>query len=133
MRRTVTESKVCLSCAAPFSRTRYPSGRLEGITDWTARKFCSHKCYSDWHVGGNHPLFLKEGSVRSDGYVRVACKGKRAYLHRLVAQAKRGLHVHHKDGNPQNNAEDNLIEKTPSDHSKGHAASRERDSKGKFI
>ena len=55
------------------------------------------------------------GHVREDGYHRFATESGLKYAHRLVAEVaigrelKRKEIVHHIDGNPENNAPDNLV------------------------
>jgi len=41
-------------------------------------------------------------------------------LHRLIVQAAKGMHTHHRDGNPWNNRWDNLEELSPKEHEDRH-------------
>lgn len=61
----------------------------------------------------------------------VACTncGKTMYLHRLVTDCPKGLHVHHIDGNGLNNTNNNLEILTPKEHSE----ITKKKSKGPYI
>ena len=138
MKRRSLDARRCLNCEFLFWRTRYPGGRLESPDEFLARKFCSHRCYSDHHTGENHSAFKPEGSVRKDGYVRVSRAGKRVYLHREVAAKALGRelatseHVHHKDEDKGHNEPDNFEVCSNSGHRKLHAATQPRDATGRF-
>ena len=118
--------KTCEQCGSVFTRHKSPNGRLEGAEDYLPRRFCSSSCYTQWHRGTNHYLYNEEGSSRYDGYVRVTRNGRRVYLHRWLMEQHLGRplrldeHVHHDDENPKNNAFDNLILTTNSNHLKMH-------------
>ena len=123
--------KICLNCNEFFNRNKLPSGRLEDSKDFKIRKFCSRKCYFNYNSGKNHYNFKQEGSKRYDGYIRISVKGDRKYLHRVVMENFLGRkldeneHVHHKDGNPENNDISNLQLISNSEHLKEHYKNRE--------
>lgn len=116
-----------------------PSGRLESRSDYEIRRFCCHKCSTDWRQGANHFAFKPEGSRRSDGYIRIAVGSKRHYLHRYLMEAHLGRslareeHVHHKDGNLENNDINNLELLTDSQHLALHYKERIINEKGRFV
>lgn len=57
----------------------------------------------------------------SDGHIVVLLNGKDYVpLHRLITQTPKGMHTHHRDGNPWNNRFDNLESLTPEDHFSRH-------------
>ena len=70
--------------------------------------------------------YRKEGSQRSDGYIRVSVAGKRILKHRLLAQEKLGRPlrddeiVHHIDGDTTNNDLDKLQVMSQSEHLRLH-------------
>lgn len=35
---------LCQCCGAVYGRPRYPSGRLEQMSQFAKRRFCSHRC-----------------------------------------------------------------------------------------
>jgi len=139
MTKIFLPDKICICCGGLFNRSESPSGRLENLDDFRNRKFCSHKCYTTHNVGENHVLFKSGGSVREDGYVRVARAGKRIYLHREIAAIKLGRpltskeHVHHEDEEKGHNVPDNLKVCSNSEHRKIHSTTASRDKKGRFI
>ena len=57
----------------------------------------------------------------SDGHICVLLRGPDYVpLHRLIAQTPKGMHTHHRDGNPWNNRFDNLESLTPEEHFSRH-------------
>jgi len=137
--RVHVADKACLKCEKVFNRKVMPSGRLESLKDYGERKFCSHQCYANWHQGENHSLFNPEGSQRDDGYIRIAVNGRRTYLHRYLMEQKLGRrlnkeeHVHHLDGDNENNTLENLSLTNNPEHRKLHSKIQKRDSHGKFT
>ncbi len=132
------DNKTCLQCGDLFNRGKLRSGRDEAPEDFRKRKFCGKKCYVAHNVGINHPTFKPEGSVRKDGYVRVARAGRRVYLHREVMEKKLGRkldsseHVHHKDENPGHNSKSNLKLASNSEHRKIHNKTAPRNAAGQY-
>lgn len=49
-------------------------------------------------------------------YVAYTKNGKSIYLHRLITDFPKGMHVHHLDGNGLKNTEENLMVITPKEH-----------------
>lgn len=68
------------------------------------RQFCSKRCQH------THQHRAATGSVwrGKNGYLYFQIHGKKMLLHRLVAGAKPGEVVHHRDGDQVNNGHDNL-------------------------
>lgn len=130
--------KTCEHCGVTFNRW-IRNGRREPASDYGVRRFCTKKCYDAWHSGPNHHLFKEEGSIRYDGYVRVSRQGQRVYLHRWLMEQHLGRplhedeHVHHIDGNPENNVLSNLQLTTNSEHLKMHYIQRQINEKGQFV
>jgi hypothetical protein len=131
--------KKCINCNKLFNRSVTRSGRLEGREDYEVRKFCSFNCYKSYNSGHNHYSYNPNGSVRKDGYVRISINGKRPYLHRHLMEQKLGRplnkneHIHHKDGNPENNDINNLELTSNSEHGKIHYKIRGVDKIGQFT
>lgn len=68
---------------------------------------------------------LSKIHVNHEGYLSVKVNKKRYRVHRLVYEyfignIPKGYHIHHIDGNKQNNCIDNLECISPSDHNKKH-------------
>lgn len=86
-----------------------------------AQPECSHLLFSPGscteHGGDRKP------GVRfdSDGHINVLLRGSDYVpLHRLIAQTPKGMHTHHRDGNPWNNRFGNLESLTPDEHFDRH-------------
>lgn len=137
--RISTPDKTCLECGQSFNRSTSSSGRLEGMDDYHSRRFCSADCYHLWMRGPNHYAYSESGSSREDGYVRVSRNGKRVYLHRWTMEQHLGRplrtdeHVHHRDGDPENNALINLQLTTNREHLRMHYHERTINTKGQFV
>ncbi len=137
MKKRILPDKICEKCGKEFNRHSFSSGRLEDITDYSTRRFCSRKCYAAFNIGSNHPNY-KDGLKRGHdcGYLRLSDD---TYLHRLVMAKHLGRklksceHVHHIDGDVLNNDVSNLMLVSNSEHRKMHAAVCKRDSKGRFA
>lgn len=108
----------CDWCGKPIYKKRSDVER-------NRHNFCDLNCYMDYIN------FAKAGA--KDQVVA----GK--LIHRSLAELKfgrklrTGEEVHHIDGNHENNKMDNLMILTASEHSKLHAAQKERDCHGRFI
>lgn len=128
-----TSSKICLNCLSPFFRKRRKSGRLENIEEWLKKKFCKHKCYSDYNIGIKNCAWKGGRCVSPQGYIRISVGKKvRAYEHRLVVEKSLGRklkhdeHIHHIDGNKTNNSLSNLKVLTNEEHRKEHMKTQSR-------
>jgi len=70
--------------------------------------------------GGDKRPQLKLGS---DGHILVLVSRDYIPLHRLITQTPRGMHTHHRDGNPWNNRYSNLESLEPKEHEARHVGS----------
>jgi hypothetical protein len=108
-------------------------------------KFCSRLCRARGivtpeinakkaHYGEKHPKFVPVGTRRvwaDEPWVVVKTDQGWKREHRVVARPAPHQVVHHADGNPTNNAPENLQLMTQAEHARLHA--RERDMKGRFT
>lgn len=77
-------------------------------------RFCSRKCQHEFDYPGSY-------WIQKNGYMCYERKGKKKLVHRMIAGAKQGQVVHHKDGNPLNNGIENLaVLSGQSEHIKIH-------------
>lgn len=129
--------KVCVFCGEILVRRRRVNGRLEGAEDWRNRIFCNQECYHAHHTGENHHNY--KGGIRrghEGGYLRTS-DGR--YIHRVVMEEHLGRklstdeHVHHIDGNVENNDISNLQLVSNSEHRQIHAKTCLRDKEGRFA
>lgn len=103
--------RFCAWCERQLKRKRI-NGRLEDNGAFERRKYCNRKCMSDAMVQGaqrtDHTsrTHARELISRSIGCELCGCAGQ--------------THVHHRDGNPQNNATENLQRLCPACHRKVH-------------
>ena len=135
MQRIILQEKKCLFCGSVLVRGFLESGREEGIGDFRKRKFCNHKCYTDFNTGSNHSNWKGGIKHRPDGYLRDT---KDKYVHRKVMEECLGRElkheefVHHIDGNKGNNDVNNLELHTNSSHRKLEVCNQKRGLDGKF-
>ena len=105
-------------------------------TDYKIRIFCCHKCFSDWNTGKNHVKYINGIRKRKDGYLRYSDD---RYVHRVIMEEHLGRklesseHIHHIDGNPQNNDINNLQIMTNSEHRQLEYKIAPKNKKGQFI
>lgn len=99
----------CVGCGATFARPKKYAT--------TARKFCSHPCYS---------RNKRVGYINSGGYRAFTIDGKEFLEHRLVAEQALGRKilpsedVHHINGDKLDNRPANLRVESKSAHSREH-------------
>jgi len=131
MRKLVLPDKKCISCGKRMRREQY-----NRVSDFKAAQYCSKKCYLGNLKREKHPNWKGGIKHRPDGYLRDSATDK--YIHRIVMEKKleRKLlsneHVHHIDGDPQNNSTDNLILVSNSQHRKIENKYAPRDKKGRY-
>jgi hypothetical protein len=100
-------------------------------------KFCSRSCRGS----GPNP---KKGVRASapvgtrrvwphEGWVQVKTEQGWTREHRAVAAPQSGEVVHHRDGDPSNNAPENLEVMTQAEHARLHMQDRERDALGRLT
>ena len=86
--------KSCMRCDAPMERQRF-DGRLEDLGAFKRRKYCSLRCANTRarpsHWGTYH--------WRARAHRKSSCE---------ACGSMEALHAHHVDGQPQNNAPENI-------------------------
>ena len=108
----------------------------ESYAYFEARKFCDKTCYWAYNQGDNHYGWKGGVKTRPDGYLRDSKTDR--YIHRIVMEKhlNRKLlseeHIHHIDGNNQNNEVCNLIVVSNSEHRKIENAYAKRNEKGQY-
>lgn len=98
--RKMDPVKHCRRCGSQMLRKRLGSGRLEDRTSFLARVYCDRKCMAE----------AMEGTIKvmnSHNSHRQSCKQVKPQCE-ICGASQRMLHVHHVDGDPLNNSEDNL-------------------------
>lgn len=135
-KRKIFEDKKCIKCGKIFNRGILPSGRLEGSIDYEKRKFCCHKCFSDFNTKERHVLY-KGGIKRSpEGYLRYSENDK--FVHRVTMEQfiKRNLRkdefINHVNGDKTDNRIQNLVILSNSEHRKIHAKMQNRNKDGRW-
>jgi predicted amidophosphoribosyltransferase len=123
------EIRNCATCSAEF----YVQRNVANDAERNAGKFCSRRCKYEAQRYKGKP---ESKWLHSAGYVLVWCPTHpratrgRVLEHILVAEQMLGRpisrdeHVHHIDGNRQNNSPSNLTVVTASEHAKLHYAMR---------
>ena len=100
--------KSCLKCGVKLTRKRF-NGRMEDFSVFLRRKYCGREC--SWQDS------LKESVTLSGAY-------KRATQFKAGACQECGstnlVGIHHKDRNPLNNSNENLVTLCSSCHTKLH-------------
>lgn len=128
--------KICKQCGVSFNRSRSKMGILECRHSFEIRKFCSHKCYTDYNKGPNNSNY---GGGFETGHWWYIKTPSGQYLHRAIMEEYLGRklnrteHVHHKDENPFNNSINNLEVKDRAEHLREHALKRKHAVDGKFL
>lgn len=132
----VVEEKFCLFCGKILTRKISEAGKIETLSDFRDRKFCGRRCFFNHNSGSNNHNWMGGIKHRKDGYLR---NNHDKYIHRMVMEKFLGRrlnsdeHIHHLDGNPENNSIDNLELHTNSTHRKLEAATQKRGINGRFI
>ncbi len=93
MKRAVEASKSCAVCGQTLYRRRY-GGRLEDLTVFNKRKFCSLSCANTRMVLTKHGY-----SWRARKYLKVSCE---------ACGSTRYRQAHHVDQNKANNSPANI-------------------------
>lgn len=89
MSRRIDAVNVCENCGAAYGRPRYPSGRLELMSQFRKRRFCSHRCavirtgeqrkIPFWdrvdQSGGANACWPWLGSINASGYGNLGIGG----------------------------------------------------------
>lgn len=110
--------KYCQFCGKRMHRIRFDSGRLEDLSAFVRRKYCSRECMKK--------AFVKVGQNEQDIGPAHHSARKIKYLIQgadMVCEkcgSTRNVEVHHKDGNYQNNSPENLMILCRSCHMKEH-------------
>lgn len=102
--------KHCASCGKEMNRKRM-NGRLEDRNVFLKRKYCDRICMAK---GQEKELCHSQSYSRTKAnrHIKKKCE---------VCQGTKGLHVHHKDGNWQNNHLSNLQTLCSSCHRRSHS------------
>lgn len=110
--------KNCLQCSKEFYVYKC---KIE------EKKFCSRTCQYEFLRKNEAWGFKRNGSpMPNNPYKRISIKGKWHSEHRLIIEANLGRklekweHIHHINGNPQDNRLENLQVLSASDHLKLH-------------
>lgn len=111
--------KYCEYCGQKMHRVRFNSGRLEDMTAFIRRKYCSRDCM--------RKAFIKKGEDTKQGY-STAHHSSRMLAYIILEKeykcercgSTRNVDVHHKDGNFSNNTPENLVVLCRSCHAKEH-------------
>lgn len=110
-------NKNCLTCNKEFGRES-----CKQISDYRVKKYCSQECYKKNNTGENHWYWRGGVKTRPDGYIRDSKTDR--YIHRMVMEAYLGReltseeHIHHINGDNQDNRLENLQIMTNSEHRK---------------
>lgn len=92
-RRKPDPPKCCLECGMTMSRRRTPSGRLEDMTAFLKRKYCSRECMGKAYLSDD-PTATYMRKFRNDSCENCGSASQ--------------LGVHHKDEDRTNNSPENL-------------------------
>ena len=108
--------KFCRVCEKQLTRKRYPSGSLESLRDFGARWYCNLDCSGEARA-------VTTKTFRENAKARIAARKLTPKIQCERCGSNRYLHVHHRDGNPQNNAALNRMVLCSGCHQKEHRKS----------
>ena len=113
MPRKPDPEKYCMACGKLLTRKRWANGKLESMLHFSRRKYCSQECMAAGFRGRWQSDVLEhEGRYRARTIVqRDSCEN---------CGSTQNLDVHHIDGNPLNNAPENLAVLCRSCHNLQH-------------
>ncbi len=77
------DDKICLNCDNSFNRSIRKNGRMEGADEFRERKFCCHKCFSNYNTGTNHVNYIDGIKHGGHKYLRYS---NDTYIHRVVME-----------------------------------------------
>lgn len=104
--------KHCAHCGNLLHRKRFASGQLEDMGRFNIRRYCNRDCMAKGQLRET-VTYLSCSWRKAHKTVKRACE--------ICGRASRRLHVHHKDGNPFNNAPWNLQSLCTSCHRLSHS------------
>lgn len=114
--RTIPEHH-CVYCGKKMER-RCVNGKLEDLSVFKRRKYCSKECMRKAFVKTNGDGQLSGPAHHSARMIMYLINGKEKVCE--VCGSNKNVDVHHKDRNPNNNAESNLMLVCRSCHNKIH-------------
>lgn len=101
-----TPEHYCAYCGKRMERKRI-NGRLEDLSAFKRRKYCDRECMKRAFVRKDASGQAVRNSRRSAGMIEYLIKGKEKVCE--VCGSTTNIDVHHKDSNPNNNDENNLL------------------------
>lgn len=104
MTKRIDAYKICDNCGANYGRARFPSGRLELMSQFKKRRFCSHLCavrktaderrIPFWNrvdkSGGENKCWPWRGAQTSFGYGNFGANGKTITASRHAYELTKG-------------------------------------------
>ena len=115
-----TPEHYCAYCGKKMERKILPNGEKECIQSFLHRKYCDRECMRKAFVkkdATKQKWGEAHGSARKIAYL---IEGREKFCE--ICGTTKSIDIHHKDGNPYNNAPDNLVSVCRSCHMKLHRA-----------